>query len=203
MQADPVVWESISILTSSTSEKQPESASIKDLRRAFIISLIVYCIDSRSSMPFQLILADIVDCYGGSTELLKILNRLGVCTSLDMLLRHIQTTVQQSNMKGTLQGLDPSILTMFSLDNIDFLKSYAQVYCGNQQLSWHGTTVQAVQTEPTYKETTQLPDSSTLRRSHNMSSPQHSPTTGSPIRKRYRCRENKHRTQIKRSQCQY
>ena len=56
MQADPVVWESISILTSSTSEKQPESASIK----AFIISLIMYCIDSRSSMPFQLILADIV-----------------------------------------------------------------------------------------------------------------------------------------------
>ena len=182
--------ESISILTSSTSEKQPESASIKDLRRAFIISLIMYCIDSRSSMPFQLILADIVDCYGGSTELLKILNRLGVCTSLDTLLRHIQTTVQQSDMKGILQGLDPSILTMFSLDNIDFLKSYAQVYCGNQQLSWHGTTVQAVQTKPTYKETTQLPDSSTLRgRSHDMSSPQHSPTTGSPIRKRYRCRE--------------
>ena len=46
MQADPVVWESISILTSSTSEKQPGSASIKDLRRAFIISLIMYCIDS-------------------------------------------------------------------------------------------------------------------------------------------------------------
>ena len=98
-------------------------------------------------MPFQLILADIVDCYGGSTELLKILNRLGVCTSLDTLLRHIQTTVQQSDRKGILQGLDHSILTVFSLDNIDFLKSYAQVYCGNQQLSWYGTTVQAVQTK--------------------------------------------------------
>ena len=67
-------------------------------------------------MPFQLILADIVDCYGGSTELLKILSRLGVCTSSDTLLRYIQATVQQSDMKGILQGLDPSILTMFSLD---------------------------------------------------------------------------------------
>ena len=110
-------------------------------------------------MPFQLILADSIDCYGGSTELLKILNRLDVCTSLDTLLQHIQTTVQQSDMKGILQDLDPSMLRMFSLDNIDFLKSYAQVYCGNQQLSWHGTTVQAVQTKPSYKETTQLPDS--------------------------------------------
>ena len=119
-QADPVVWETISILTStsSTSEKQPQSAPIRDLRRAFIPSLIMYCIDSRSSMPFQLILADIVDCYGGSTELLKILNRLGVCTSLDTLLRHIQITVQQSDRKSILQGLDHSILTVFSLDNI-------------------------------------------------------------------------------------
>ncbi len=120
-QADPVVWETISILTSSTSGKQPQSAPIRDLRRAFILSLIMYCIDSRSSMPFQLILADTVDCNGGSTELLKILNRLGVCTSSDTLLRHIQTTVQQSDMKGILQDLDPSILTVFSMDNIDII----------------------------------------------------------------------------------
>ena len=79
-------------------------------------------------MAVQLILADIVDCYGGSTELLKILNRLAVCTSSDTLSRHIQTTVQQSDMKGILQGLDPSILTVFSMDNIDFLK--IELYTG-------------------------------------------------------------------------
>ena len=37
------------------------------------------------------------------------------------------------------------MLTIFSMDNIDFLKSHAQVYCGNQKLSWHGTTIQAIQ----------------------------------------------------------
>ena len=110
-----------------------------------------------------------------------------MCTSSDTLSRHIQTTVQQSDMKGILQGLDPSILTVFSMDNIDFLKSYTQVFCGNQQLSWHGTTVQAVQTKPSNKETTQLSDSPP-RRSHD-TSPQHSPTTASPVRKRQRYRE--------------
>ena len=114
IQADPVAWEAISILTSPTDGKQPQSASDSDLRGAFILALTMDCIDSGSSMPFQLMLADIVDGYGWSTELLKILNRLGVCTSssLDTLLRYIQTTVQQADMKGILQGLDPSILTV-------------------------------------------------------------------------------------------
>ena len=182
--ADPVVWEMINILTGSASEKQPQQAQTRDLRRAFILSQIMYCIDSRSSMPFQLMLADIVDCYGGSTELIKLLNRLGVCTSVDTLLRHIQATVQHLETKGILRGLDPYVVTIFSVDNIDFLQSYAQVYCGNQQLSWHGTTVQAVQTKPSIKEVTQLQeaDSTLSRRSH---SPEHSE---SPARKRYRCR---------------
>ena len=39
-------------------------------------------------------------------------------------------------------------LTFISADNIDFLHSYAQVFCGNQQSSWHRTTVQAVQPMP-------------------------------------------------------
>ena len=154
-------------------------------------------------MPFQLMLADIVDCYGGSTELLKILNRLGVCTSSYTLLRHIQTTVQQADMKGILQGLGPSILTVFSVDNIDFMKSYAQVYCGNQQLSWHGTTVQAVQTKPSHQETAQLPDTTSRRRSRDVVSPHHSPTTGLPIRKRQRCIGREQAQNLRANQCQY
>ena len=36
-----------------------------------------------------------------------------------------------------------------SVDNIDYVHRYARVYCGKQQSSWHGTTIQIVQPQPT------------------------------------------------------
>ena len=35
-----------------------------------------------------------------------------------------------------------------SADNLDYIHSYARIYCSNQQNSWHGTTVQLVQPQP-------------------------------------------------------
>ena len=40
--------------------------------------------------------------------------------------------------------------TLVSIDNLDFIHGHARVYCGKQQLSWHGTTVQIVQPQPTH-----------------------------------------------------
>ena len=33
-----------------------------------------------------------------------------------------------------LQGLNPNLITLFTVDNIDFLHSHARVFCGNQNL---------------------------------------------------------------------
>jgi hypothetical protein len=38
--------------------------------------------------------------------------------------------------------------TVASADNLDYLHSYARVYCGEQKSSWHGTTVQVLQPQP-------------------------------------------------------
>ena len=35
-----------------------------------------------------------------------------------------------------------------SADNIDFQQSYARVFCGNQESSWHSTSVQAAEPLP-------------------------------------------------------
>ena len=112
----------------------------------------MFTIDSRCTAPFHTTITDLIDCCGGSSELIRALNRLGVCSSYDALLRHIQQCTKVIMEKGILQGLDPSILTIFSMDNIDFLKSHAQVYCGNQKLSWHGTTIQATQPLPNVRD---------------------------------------------------
>ena len=160
----------------------------------------MFCIDKTCYMPFHVLNADPIDCYGGSAELIKIFNRLGVCVSNDTLLRHIQQIVQQMKSKGILQGLDPDIITVFTLDNIDFLHSHAQVFAGNQHLSWHGTTIQAVQANPLHKaqalvhdeptipsETCVQTDVNTRRRSHGLLSPIPLPDkeVRSPLPKRF------------------
>ena len=71
-KVDPVVWETINILTNSRCDKQLHPSHIKDLPRAFILSDIMYCMDNQASSPFQLLIADMMDGYGGSTEPIKL-----------------------------------------------------------------------------------------------------------------------------------
>ena len=50
--------------------------------------------------------------------------------------------------KGPEQELHSSAMMVVSADNIDFMHRYAHNYCGRQSTSWHGTTVQIVQPQP-------------------------------------------------------
>ncbi len=85
---------------------------------------------------------DLVESQGGSTLLIRILNRLGVCASADTLARFIQYKV--ASVDETDQ-LNQDSFTVVSADNVGFVHSYARVFCGSQNSSWHGTTVQAAQ----------------------------------------------------------
>jgi len=51
-------------------------------------------------MPFQYLLADAILCMGGSTELVKMFNRLGIVTSLDTHDRIATAVVTQRINKG-------------------------------------------------------------------------------------------------------
>ena len=191
---DPDLWETICILTASEKRKRKRkprpttkkrrnrvsSTHVKNIRRLFILHQIMFSIDKTCSTPFHLLNADLLDCLGGSAELIRIFNRLGLCVSLDTLSRHIQTTISTVQKDSLLQGLDPSNITVFTVDNIDYLHSYAKVFCGNQKLSYHGTTIQAVQTK-------QLTRQVGRRRSHALLSPAMGDMK-SPIPKRVRGR---------------
>lgn len=149
----------------------------------------MFCVDRTHYLPFHVLIADLIDSYGGSLELIKIFNQIGVCVSNDTLLRHIQQKVQESMAEGILQGLNPSILTLFTLDNIDFLHSHAQVFARNQTLSWHGTTIPEVQAKPSHVQATDpLPTQTdiTTRRPHTALSPMPSPDEAqSPLPKHF------------------
>ena len=135
---DPEVWEAI------TRIMQPNTKSpslTQKVRQLFVIHQIMYCIDSRAASPFHILNADLIHCYGGSAELLRIFNRIGICVSQDTLQRYVQSTVSERNLKGLLQGLNPDGITIFSMDNIDFMHKYARAFSGNHaeglELAWY------------------------------------------------------------------
>ena len=47
-----------------------------------------------------------------------------------------------------MSGFPDDAFVVASADNLDYIHSYTRVYCGNHQNSWHSTTVQVVQPQP-------------------------------------------------------
>ena len=88
---DPTIWYFICKLTQSISESKGESKvydtasstyHVKKLCRFTCTCILMYCIDDRCYLPLHNIITDMVDSCGGSTKLIRSLNRLGMCSSL-------------------------------------------------------------------------------------------------------------------------
>ena len=47
-----------------------------------------------------------------------------------------------------MSGYPDDAFIVASADNLNFIHSYTRAYCGNQQSSWYGTTIQLVQPQP-------------------------------------------------------
>ena len=152
----PQLWKVICCITQSKSELRgvskvddPHSLAhhVKRARRFFLLCMIMFSIDDKCSVPMHTLMTDLIENQGGSSVLIKILNRLGVCSSADTLARFIQhkRTISEQHQ---FRHLSNDAFTVVSADNLDFLYSFARVFCGNQKSSWHGTTIQVAQPLP-------------------------------------------------------
>ena len=121
---------------------------IKYLRRAYLLSIILFTTNPECCYPFHVQLADAVETMGGSSELITMFNRVGATASIPTLKQHIHTISQKRHEGGVHCLLVDKAFTIASADNIDFLQSHAAVYCGSQHRSWHATSVQLVQPKP-------------------------------------------------------
>ena len=108
------------------------------------------------------LVADTVEVCGGSRQLIKILNRLGMCVSTDTHDRLVTYVAEKQKTTEPFSELSPHTFTVASADNIDFLSSHAAVYCGNKLRSYHGTTIQFVQPVPSLRLSTSVPLQSEL-----------------------------------------
>ena len=92
--AAPELWQHICTLTQSVNERKGRTAAtaehsfagrIKKVRRAYLLSVILFVTNSECFHPFHVLLADTIESCGGSTELITVLNRLGAVSSMDTL----------------------------------------------------------------------------------------------------------------------
>ena len=66
---------------------------IKKARRFFVVCSLLFCTDDQCSLPLLTLVTDMIESQGGSSLLVKILNRLWVCASSDTLSRFIHYKV--------------------------------------------------------------------------------------------------------------
>ena len=153
----PELWDLVCNLTMTVNERKGRKAAtaedtfagkIKRLRRAYILSVLLFVTNSECSSPFHVLLADAVESNGGSTELITILNRIGVVCSVDTLKRVIRYISQERKEQGIKRLLFDTAFTVATVDNVDYLQSHAAVYAGNQHRSYHATSIQIVQPQP-------------------------------------------------------
>lgn len=155
-KCDPMIWDFLVRTTQSGrelsgSQQSPTYKHTKKVRRFFIYCLLMYCIQLSYKSPIHLALTDAIEVCGGSRELIRILNRLGVSVSTDVHDNFVATIAEEARQTKVWDLFDPEIFTIITADNFDLLKRHAAVYCGNQYRSFHGTTIQVVQPDSTLR----------------------------------------------------
>ena len=121
---------------------------MKRHRHFYALCLLLFNTNRMCNMPFHFGLTEAILCHGGSTELVRLFNKLGIVSSLDTNSRIATSIVERRFKQGIKPSLKSDMLSVVSIDNVDILQSHATVSSLDATRSWHGTSVQCIQPLP-------------------------------------------------------
>ena len=114
-EIDPQLWSFMKSITRSISERRGYNVKankmhtspyhICKIRCLFCLCVLMFCTDDRCSIPLHMLVTDTIDHCGGSTELIRILKRLGVCASADTLAHKVEERHYNIKLKNARDGV--------------------------------------------------------------------------------------------------
>lgn len=86
-ELDSDLWKAVCLLTQQRSAKNEKktikTTSICKIRQLFCIRTLLFVTNHQCSFPLHTLIADAIETCGDSSRLTRLLNRLGVCVSID------------------------------------------------------------------------------------------------------------------------
>ena len=94
---DSDLWKAVCLLTQPLSLRavKKESSHARKVRRLLCICTLLFTMNSQCSFPLHTLIADAIETCGGSTRLMRFLNRLGVSVSPETHTRYLQYRVKK------------------------------------------------------------------------------------------------------------
>ena len=149
---NPRLWNMVWKLTTpkhgSTIATTTPSSRSRHLPCLFILAAIAHAAHPPCNYPLHLTLTDYIDSQSGSSELLQVLSRFGICVSRDTFQRHKTAVIVNRRQEGMQGKVLSGAFCIASIDNIDRLAPGKKITTRNDSRGFHGTSIQHVAPKP-------------------------------------------------------